>query len=273
MVYVGKLRHIQSAYEAPEHRNPDGLIRHLLSHTQLWGCRLRGLLALNRLRQNPFYYYVLARTKHYDAVYVSAIAGGFQHILNIGSGSDTRAYRYAEQLRDARISCVECDQKLAISSKEKMARKKLNAEHVQYMAIDLNVAGWKAIEQWLDSKKGSKVLVMMEGVSPYIDEKSFVAFLKLLGSHLPAGSRLAYDFKRKGVADEFGRGEATQVPFRLPDDPAEIERFHRGVGLCVDSFELGAKLVTRIVPGIDASNCRLFSEDALVQLSVSEACS
>ena len=273
MVYVGKLRHIQSEYEAPEHRNPDGLIRHLLSHTQLWSCRLRGRLTLKRLRRNPFYYYVLARTRYYDAVYASAIAGGFQHILNIGCGSDTRAYRYADQLRDAQVSCVECDQKSAISIKEKMARKKLTVGHVQYMSIDLNVADWTTVEQWLASKKGSKVLVLMEGVSPYIDEKSFAAFLQLLGSRLSAGSRLAYDFKRKGVADEFGRGKAVHVPFRLAGDRAEVDRFHQGLGLCVDSFELGAELVARIVPGIDGAKQQVFSEDALVQLLVSGAAS
>ncbi|HET7866752.1 MAG TPA: class I SAM-dependent methyltransferase, partial [Burkholderiaceae bacterium] len=221
------------------------------------------------LRKNPFYYYVLARTKHYDAVFSAAIADGVQHILNIGCGSDTRAYRYADQLRDARVSCMECDQEEAIVCKEQMARRKLKAGHVQYMPIDLNVANWASIDEWLTSRKGSKVLVIMEGVSPYIDEKTFAAFLKLLASRLSAGSRLAYDFKRKGVADEFGRAHAVSVPFRLSADPVEVGRFHQELGLCVDRFELDNELVARTVPGIKNTSRKMFSEDALVQLSVS----
>ncbi|MGY4827996.1 class I SAM-dependent methyltransferase [Sphaerotilaceae bacterium SBD11-9] len=268
MVYVGQLRHIQSAYESPEHRNPDELIHHFLSRSQLWSCRLRGRLALDRLRRNPFYYYILARTKHYDSVFSTAIADGVRHILNIGCGSDTRAYRYADQLREARISCLECDQEKAIFSKEKMARQKLKAGHVQYMPIDLNVASWAGIDDWLARRQHEKVLVMMEGVSPYIDERTFIAFLQLLASRLSSGSRLAYDFKRKGVADDFGRAETVPVPFRLPGDRAEVHRFHRELGLSVDEFELDNDLVARTVPGINGSKGKMFSEDALVQLSV-----
>lgn len=271
MVSVGQIRHIQSTYEALEYRNPDSLIHHFLSSAQLWSCRLRGVLALDRLRENPFYYYVLARTRHYDMVFSSAIADGAQHILNIGCGSDTRAYRYARQLREAKVSCVECDQAAAISNKERLARSKLNADHVQYMPIDLNVVGWSSIETWLANVSGAKVLVMMEGVSPYIDEKAFASFLKLLASRLSSGSRLAYDYKLKGVADEFGRVGLAQVPFRLSDDAAEVRRFHQELGLSLEHFELGAELVARRVPGLDSFKQQAFSEDALLQLSVSGA--
>lgn len=271
MVYVGRIRYIQSAYEAVEHRNPDGLIRHFLSSGERLSCRLLGSLALDRMRRNPFYYYVLARTRHYDAVYLSAISSGVQHILNIGCGSDTRAYRYADQLRDAQVICLECDQAAAIVEKERMARTKLNVRHVQYMPLDLNVEKWDAIDQWLTSRKDEKVLVMMEGVSPYVDEKPFTAFLKLLASRLGTGSRLAYDFKRKGVADSFGRRESVPVPFRLADDPAAVGRFHGDLGLNVEHFELGIDLVARTVPGIQESRRQVFAEDALVQLSVSGA--
>ena len=101
-------------------------------------------------------------------------------------------------------------------------------------------------------------------------QKAFADFLRLLASRLSPGSRLAYDFKRKGVADGFGRGESVRVPFRLSANAAEVDRFHRNLGLSVDRFELDTELVARVVPGISGSRHRLFSEDALVQLSVSD---
>lgn len=269
MVYVGQLRHIQAAYEAPEYQNPDRLIHHFLSGAQLLNCRLRGRLALRRLRKNPFYYYVLARTRYYDEVFASAIASGVQNILNIGCGSDTRAYRFADQLRAARVNCVECDQAAAIMSKERLARRKLNAGHVQYMPIDLNVAQWDHLDQWLASVADSKVLVMMEGVSPYIDRKAFEAFLALLTKRLTPGSRLAYDFKLEGVADGFGRKPSVAVPFRLQANASNVRDFHTPFGLNVEHFELGEELVRRTVARVNGSVGDVFAEDALVQLTVS----
>jgi len=268
MVSVGQLRYIQSAYEVPEHRNPDALIRHFLSPRELWSCRLRGMFAIGRLRRNPFYYYVLARTRHYDQVFTAAIDAGAKHILNIGCGSDTRAYRYADALRKGGVSCVECDQQAAIVNKEQLARRKLDAAHVRYMAIDLNTPGWPELEAWFASLGGQPALVMLEGVSPYIDEQAYTGFLRLMATRLPAGSRLAYDFKLKGVADRFGQAQPGHVPFRLASDEASVRAFHEPLGFRVERYELGPQLLARIIPSLRDAAPSTFAEDALVQLSL-----
>jgi methyltransferase (TIGR00027 family) len=270
MMSVGQLRHIQSAYEVPEHRNPDALTRHFLSPRELWSCRLRGTFAINRLRRNPFYYYVLARTRYYDAIFQAAISGGVKNVLNIGCGSDTRAYRFRQLLLAAGVTCVECDQEAAIFGKERLARARLNADHVQYMAIDLNKVGWPGLDQWLAARSGEKALVMMEGVSPYIDTAAFTAFLQLLASRLSGDSRLAYDFKLKDVADGFGGTPNGHVPFRLSDDAEDVEAFHAALGFSVAHFERGPSLVDRIVPGRRDPATSAFAEDALVQLVLPE---
>ena len=205
MATVGQLRYIQYAYEVPAHRNPDALIQHFLSPWERWNCRLRGIFAIGKLRRNPFYYYILARTRHYDHVFTSALDSGCGYILNIGCGTDTRAYRYADQLRATGVECFECDQPAAIAKKEYMARRRLDAAHVGYMSIDLNNPPWSELETWLGERADKKGLVMLEGVSPYIQDAAFTEFLRLLSLRLAAGSSVAYDFKLKGVADQFGR--------------------------------------------------------------------
>jgi methyltransferase (TIGR00027 family) len=266
MVSVGQLRYIQSAYEVPEHTNPDALIHHFLSPADLWGCRLRGVLAINRLRRNPFYYYVLARTRYYDSVFSGAIDSGVRHIMNIGCGSDTRAYRFADRLRSAQVSCVECDQEAAIVNKEKLARRRLDTSHVQFMAIDLNKPGWPDLDRWLTARGNEKILVMLEGVSPYIDEVAFTALLRLFATRLSAGCRVAYDYKLRGVADSFGQAQTRHVPFRLSGDAQQVARFHGDLGLQVDHLEMGVELVERTVHGIRGGT-PIFAEDALLQLS------
>ena len=271
MMNVGQLRYIQSIYEVPEHRNPDALIHNFLSHSEIWGCRLRGMVAINRLRRNPFYYYVLARTRHYDAVFASAIEDGAKCILNIGCGSDTRAYRYVESLKKNGVACTECDQSAAIVNKEKLVRARLDGGHVDFMSIDLNAGAWPEFERWLAARAGSKFLVMMEGVSPYIDEKAFRTFLSLLNERLLPGSRVAYDFKLKGVSDRFGQADVSHVPFRLSGDAKQIDQFHSALGFRVDGFELGSALVGRTLPGVREGGWPAFEEDALVQLTVEGA--
>lgn len=268
MMKVGQIRHIQAQYEIPGARNPDTLVRHLLTPRERFACAVRGRFLLGKLRANPFYYYVLARTRYYDALFEQAIADGHRFILNIGCGGDTRAYRWRDQLKKSDVIMVECDQRMAIEQKARLAHRRLQADHVQYMAIDLNDRSWPDLDQWLRRHAGHSGFVMLEGVSPYIDRSSFEAFLRMLADGLAPGSRMAYDYKLAGVADEFGRLDADMQPFRLGADATQSATFHASVGLAQVHHELGAALVDRLVPNAMRQGYPSFEEDALVQLMV-----
>ena len=84
MMNVGQVRFIQSRYEEAEYRNPDTLAGNFLSSRQLLKSFVRGKFLMQRLRNNPFYHYVLARTKYYDDAFLSAIYSGARCIVNIG---------------------------------------------------------------------------------------------------------------------------------------------------------------------------------------------
>jgi methyltransferase (TIGR00027 family) len=269
MMYVGQIRYVQARYEAPPHRGPDFLAGEFLSPRERWRARLRGRLALSRLRRNPFYYYVLARTLYYDALFTSVIDDGFSSIMNIGCGSDTRTYRFSHLLRRAQVECFECDQEGAIESKEWLARRLSNAEHVKYLPIDLNSRDHGNVQRWLDERQGQRVLVMMEGVSPYLDPVAFSEFLELLGRRMPRGSRFAYDYKVKGIQDKFGSSPKVSSPFRLPDDAAGVKQFHERFGLQMMHHEGGAELVKRMIPSLRlAPESSFFREDVLLQFTV-----
>ena len=110
LVNVGQLRYIQALCEPADSRNPDALVGAFLSPGQRLACRLRGALFLRRLRANPFYHYLLARTRHYDELFLDAVRDSVACIVNIGCGSDTRAYRFARLLEAKGITVLECDQ-------------------------------------------------------------------------------------------------------------------------------------------------------------------
>ena len=267
MMSVGQLRYIQSVYEVARYRNPDTLVRDFLPRFQKWGCDLRGRALLSRSRSKPFYFYVLARTIYYDMVFFDAMEKGFNHIVNIGCGTDTRAYRFGHILSRTGIQVIECDQPQAIHTKQKIASKSWPVNHVKYLPIDLNnELSWSQLMDWLRTNRESKVLVMMEGVSPYVDESSFAQFLKLLSSELYAGSEVSYDFKVTGVADDFGSSDLTKKPFRLPNERKKIESYHQNLGYQVKSLESSADLTLRMLPEFDQSAYPIFLEEVLLRL-------
>jgi methyltransferase (TIGR00027 family) len=267
-MYVASLRYIQSIHESSERRNPDTLVRHFIPILQRWRTAWLGPEKLSKLRADPFYYYLVARTKYYDQVVNDAVANGVQQIVSVGCGSDTRPYRFKDLLRNKGVTVLECDQLVSIHAKQRMVKRWRHLDHVKYLPIDLNDDVWPELERWLGDRTGKKALVVMEGVSPYVNESTFGRFLRLLANKLSAGSYVAYDFKLRGVKEEFGRIGRTQRPFRLPPESDEVAAFHEAHGLRLESMELSCHLCARLLPGLADSAAPLFSEDGLVRLQV-----
>src|ERR1043166_1639557 len=225
-MYVARLRYIQSRHEAQQYRNPDMLVRHFIPVRERWRIAWLGREELSRLRTDPFYYYLIARTNYYDYVVNDAVADVVQQIVNVGCGSDTRAYRFKHLLRSKDVRILECDQPQAIYAKQRLAKRWRPGDYVEYLPLDLNDNAWPELEHWLRERTASKALVLMEGVSPYVNASTFGQFLLLLATTLSAGSHVAYDFKIRGVDDNFGRIGRTQSPFRLSRASAEVATFH-----------------------------------------------
>jgi len=260
MVNVGELRYIQAYCEPAPRRNPDVLAGAFLPLARRIACILRGTLLMPRLRARPFYNYLLARTKYYDQVFLDAVAGGVGCIVNIGCGGDTRAYRFAPLLRLKGVRVIECDQPRAIRAKRLIAERRWPTEHVRYLELDLESRGWRPLEPLLDA--GAPVLVMMEGVSPYISTAAFEAFLRFLAAALGPRSTLAYDFKIVGTEEEPGRRAPVERPFRLSPDRPAVAAYHAALGLELQHMELSSELSRRLAPQATA----VFDRDGLLVL-------
>jgi methyltransferase (TIGR00027 family) len=267
---VAEWRHVQSIHEKPELRNPDTLVRYFLPAFRRWRCTWVGKKRLAVLRADPFYYYLVARTKYYDRVFRDAISAEVQSIINIGCGTDTRSYRFEDLLTRQGIKVLECDRSEDISQKERTTRRRRISYHVAYVAVDLNASAWPDLDGWLLQECGTKALVLMEGVSPYIDSDAFCHFLRFLAMKLPAGSLVAYDFKLRGVDDDFGRVGPARELFRLASEPRYLAGFHEALGFQLEHMERSHELEMRLLPDHARAVGSLFMEDGLVQLSVGQ---
>jgi methyltransferase (TIGR00027 family) len=265
---VAHLRYIQSIHESPQRRNPDTLVRHFIPILARLRTAWLGQEELSKLRADSFYYYLIARTKYYDQVVKEAVSDGVQQIVNVGCGSDTRAYRFKHLLRNRGVKVLECDQPEAIYAKQQVAKRWRCFDYVEYLPIDLNDETWPQLEHWLGDRTRTKALVLMEGVSPYVNGSNFGRFLVLLANRLSPGSHVAYDFKIRGVHDDFGRVGGIQEPFRLSRASDEVATFHEAHGLQLEHMELSSELCARLLPGLVESAVTLFGEDGLVRLQV-----
>jgi methyltransferase (TIGR00027 family) len=265
-MYVARLRYIQSVHEFDGCRNPDWLVHRFFSPLERLKTAWMRPSALSKLRSDPFYYYLIARTMYYDVVFQEAIDRDVRRIIGVGCGSDTRAFRFSDLLQKNGVSVLECDQQESVIAKQRIVRRWDDSDHVDFMSIDLNDGRWPALERTLDNPDRAKTLVIMEGVSPYVDFHCFVQFLALLGRRLASGSLLAYDFKLSGVDDEFGLSNRTERPFRLPWVVEEITSLHEPMGFKLERMELSSNLSIRMLSTSSCLATSRFKEDGLLLL-------
>ncbi len=265
---VAERRYIQSIHERTELQNPDRLVGLFLPLVRRWRCRWLSQGTIAALQTDPIYYYLLARTRYYDTVFLNAITADVQYIINIGCGTDTRAYRFEQALRNKNVKILECDQPKAIQIKQDLAKRVGSNGNLAYISIDLNQDRWADFETWLGKNKTVKALVFMEGVAPYINAETFAKFLRFLAKNLSRGSRVAYDFKLRGFDETFDGDGRTPKLFRLGAGREEVVVFHKEIGYQLDHMEGSADLTTRLLAGLNVSRSCLFIEDALIQLEV-----
>lgn len=265
---VAERRYIQSIHEQRELKNPDSLVGQFLPVLRRWRCRWLSPRIVAALQTDPIYYYLLARTRYYDTLFLNAITDNVQYIINVGCGTDTRAYRFEQALTQKGVKVLECDQPNAIQIKQDLAKRVGRNRSLAYVSIDLNADSWPDFEAWLTTKKPAKTLVFMEGVAPYIKADRFTQFLRLLAQNLSTGSRVAYDFKLRGFDEGLDSAGQTKKLFRLAGERDTVAAFHGEIGYQLDHMERSADLTTRLVAGLDASRSPLFIEDALIQLEV-----
>jgi methyltransferase (TIGR00027 family) len=266
---VGRWRYIQYIHETSEHRkNPDYLVGHFLPLVERWKAKWISRKKLGCLRSNRLYYYLVARTRYYDQVFLDAIERDAQYIINIGCGTDTRSYRFANELQRKGTSVCECDQPLAIRAKQKICQHYWPSNNVSYVPLDLNDGAWPGLEHWLGRNVTGSALVMMEGVTPYVNDHSFSRFLEMLADRLPSGSHVAYDFKILGLNDVFGLGGQTQSPFRLSSNRESVAAYHKSRKYRLVHMEMSNELSIRLIPDLANSGLPLFCEDALIQVEL-----
>jgi methyltransferase (TIGR00027 family) len=155
-----------------------------------------------RMSSATFMSWMMAlRTKAIDGLIEDAVKEGVRLIVNLGAGLDTRPYRLA--LPEG-VRWIEVDFPQMISYKEKLLQAETPTVSLTRVSLDLGDRG-KAREfyQSLSREKGP-ILVITEGVIPYLDRVAVEALAQDLFA-IPNIKYWIQDFRHGGYAQGFAK--------------------------------------------------------------------
>ena len=152
------------------------------------------------------YEYVTARTHIFDGFFTDALAGGFEQVVLLGAGYDSRAVRFKKKLGAVRIFEVDAP-KTQQRKKACLARAgQAIPEQVSFVPLNFNTGSLaRALEgAGFDSQK--KSFFLWEGVTFYLRPEAVAATLDCIKIHGAPGSEVAFDFIElwPGIFESFG---------------------------------------------------------------------
>jgi methyltransferase (TIGR00027 family) len=216
------LRAVGAAERDPALRNPDWMAARLVTAAprltalaKVPGVR-RLLPALAERLAPGGYHYETARVKYIDAVLEAELGKGLDQLVILGAGYDSRAYRFADALRDVRVFEVDLAAMSAVKRHKIAQLLPSPPAHVTYVEADL-------LDVDLDerlSRHGydfqAHTLLILSGVAPYLSDAAVARLFAFVARHTSSGTSIVFDyiFQEMVEGDDSAYG-ARQIKKRL----------------------------------------------------------
>jgi methyltransferase (TIGR00027 family) len=156
------------------------------------------------IRQNPevqsAVMTLIVRTKFIDERLQQTIKDGATQVVILGAGWDTRAYRFADLLRNARV--FEVDQPATQNWKRRRAEEALGPApaNLTYLPIDFRHQTLGDVLSAAGYDPTQKTFFIWEGVTMYLPEPAVRETLAWIACQAP-GSSLVFDFAYRTLID------------------------------------------------------------------------
>lgn len=168
-----------AAYRAIETERADALFRDPLA-ARLAGEKGQAFIASLSGMARLTAWTVAIRTVIIDAFIQTAIEQGVDTVLNLGAGLDTRPYRL---LLPASLSWIEVDQPRIIALKESQLANEHPVCRLERIALDLADRPARRAMMSTIAARSTNVLVLTEGVVPYLRMEEAASLADDLASH------------------------------------------------------------------------------------------
>lgn len=159
--------------------------------------------------------YMIARTAHFDKLFVDALENKTPQIVLLGAGYDTRAYRFAKA--NQRTKIFELDIAPTQNRKKKCLKKaRVNIPpQVNFVPIDFNKELLSDVLERAGYDNRGKTLFIWEGVSYYLDAESVDATLEYVRQSSRGENAVAFDYtisiSDENLDDYYGAREFAQT--------------------------------------------------------------
>ncbi len=209
-IVVAALRAFGAREPDPGVRNPDSLAERLLTPAELdlitehpiaaalkedyqKARQIREVAGMSNL--------MLVRTRYIDERMQRALEEGATQVVILGAGFDTRAYRFAEQLRGKKIFEVDYQSTQVFKKRRLIDVFGALPDHVRFTEIDFKRDSLRDVLAAAGYERSEKTFFIWEGVSMYLSEDAVRETLRTISNHSDKGSSLVMDFAEHAIID------------------------------------------------------------------------
>jgi methyltransferase (TIGR00027 family) len=155
---------------------------------------------------------LIARTRFIDDRFEAALRDGIRQFVMLGAGFDTRAYRFADKLREALV--IEVDQPEMQLLKVQRIKEVVGGipDHVTLAPIDFTTMKLGDVLSSAGFKPDQKALFIWEGVTMYLPEESIKEVLRWIAGHTHPGSSIVFDYTYGSAIQFFKNINMDQLP-------------------------------------------------------------
>jgi methyltransferase (TIGR00027 family) len=171
--------------------------------------RLLRRFFVDRLIPYGMYEYVIARTRYFDNLVERCLTSGFDQIVILGAGFDSRSLRFAPLSGKARIFEIDAPATQAAKLKQYRIRKIKVPGSAVFVAMDFEKQSLKDTLIDAGFAPSLRSLFLMEGLTMYLEAEAVDATLAAITDLSSKDSEFAFDFVRASVINGKGlyRGE------------------------------------------------------------------
>jgi methyltransferase (TIGR00027 family) len=155
---------------------------------------------------------LIARTRFIDDRLEAALRDGVRQFVILGAGFDTRAYRFADSLREAHV--IEVDQPEMQELKVKRIEEVIGGipHHVTLAPINFTTMKLGDVLSNAGFKPDQQALFIWEGVTMYLPEDSIKEVLRWIAGHTRPGSSIIFDYTYSSTIQMFKNIDMNQLP-------------------------------------------------------------
>lgn len=149
----------------------------------------------SRISPKGIYPYVIARTKYIDGIFKDSIKNGFEQVLIMGAGFDSRAIRFVNS-KESNIKVYEIDTKHTLNAKARQLNNRginIPGNNI-YITLDFDKESMREKLMKNRFNINKKTLFILEGLIMYLSHHAIDETFKLIYDFSAPGSLIVFDY-------------------------------------------------------------------------------